>query len=311
MNEKQYQRLLLANTHLIEDGLVHVGSEVSLESGRADLIFKDKNGKFLLIELKTHAESATEPQINRYAADYVLSEKVHPESIRRMIIAFNLSEKLRTACQLSGIEFKQIRNVDLISLEPIKEEIVVTREITKTLTPNIEQPLKVSWHDAYVELNQDISWKIANKVHEKLQQLLFKEIGVYEYDQPNEGKANHFRIHNYDVTVDLLPTYIATIEHLINEEISKKTVNPFRKTVKITCFYSKICLKNRPEYFDFIYNINQGNLFRMGHVLKQSYYEWAKNGYTPLANFEFNEPEQKHQENPFAFHRRAKHALKA
>ena len=55
---------------LLEEGLRLVSSEIETSRGRGDLLFKDKNEKFLLVEVEREASDQSVGQILRLCAGY-------------------------------------------------------------------------------------------------------------------------------------------------------------------------------------------------------------------------------------------------
>lgn len=56
ITEASLRDYLFSNLNLIEDGLTPIGKEVPTDEGRIDILAKDKNGHYVIIELKTEID---------------------------------------------------------------------------------------------------------------------------------------------------------------------------------------------------------------------------------------------------------------
>jgi hypothetical protein len=95
--EENARSRLAINVSTLEPGLELVGEEVHIEAGNIDLLLKDKEDRFLVIELEREARDATIGQVIRLSAGLAQREKVAPDSIRKMIICSRINSHVELA----------------------------------------------------------------------------------------------------------------------------------------------------------------------------------------------------------------------
>jgi hypothetical protein len=110
--EKDFEDILSSNPELIEDGLRLLGRQVSLKGKFADLVFEDRFGQKLVIELKKGIIKREHvAQLLDYEG-YFLSPD--DPNIRVMLIGNRVPPNLRRSLDHHGIEWKEIRVTTLI-----------------------------------------------------------------------------------------------------------------------------------------------------------------------------------------------------
>lgn len=87
---------------LLGSGLDLVEREFETDSGRIDLLFKDKYGTYVVVEAKEEANQETVGQILKQSNG--LKTKLALPTVRRAIVALRTSENVRAACEDAGIE---------------------------------------------------------------------------------------------------------------------------------------------------------------------------------------------------------------
>jgi len=83
-------------------GLEPVHREFETGSGVIDLIFKDKDGTLLAVEVKNVADQETVGQVLKQSNG--LKDKLGLSSFRRAIVALRTSDNVRAACKDAGVE---------------------------------------------------------------------------------------------------------------------------------------------------------------------------------------------------------------
>lgn len=107
-NEIDLMNFLAAHSHYIEEGLMFIDKDTSeyTDRRRIDLLFRDKLGNVLIVELKIHGDSATVNQLTDYVRLFV---KKNPNQdctkIRKMIACITADSNLKKSCEAMNIEF--------------------------------------------------------------------------------------------------------------------------------------------------------------------------------------------------------------
>ncbi len=108
MKEKDYEYLVKwYASELIEPNLTFLSQQQRIESGIMDLMFKDGNGGFLIIEMKKeklipqHAD-----QIIRYRNE--IQNNYPNASVRAMLVGERIDDRLRKVAEMKNIELKAI-----------------------------------------------------------------------------------------------------------------------------------------------------------------------------------------------------------
>jgi len=296
MNEKELQDLIWANPHLVEEGLEPIGKELRTGNGPADFVFKDKQGKTVIVEAKMNGESKAEPQINRYAAAYSMTRNIPLNEIRRIVFTTEQSEKLEMACQFGHAEYKVLDRIDFKRLSPVqktkiehKERIVENKiYVTHWSHDGHKQPLTVSWHDAVIQFNRDISQHIAANVDKTLQKLGLDEI-KFVFDDPQRKESNTVRISGFQITAELLPAYLRLIEFLVNSELDKQPLAVFQKSAKIKRLGAKITRQRTFFYFQRFFD--DCIPYDVGMTLRRNYFDWIEKGSPAEAAYTQKDPE--------------------
>lgn len=106
--ERDVEEHLIRNLSSVEEGLVFVDRQVSIDVGRVDILAEDVNGQRVVIELKVgEAKDAAVGQIARYLGWYARQDGKPP---RGMLIASEFPEAVRYAAEaVKGLSLVQYR----------------------------------------------------------------------------------------------------------------------------------------------------------------------------------------------------------
>lgn len=145
MLEREFEDILSTYPELIEEGLSLKGRQVNVDRKFIDLLFKDKIGQDLIVELKIGvAKREHVAQLLDYAG-YKIAENKTP--VRIMLIANRIPENFKHSFDYFGFEYKEIvidrlhdflRNKNDQNLLKI---FAVTAENPITATPDTEHPI--------------------------------------------------------------------------------------------------------------------------------------------------------------------------
>ncbi|HDX9579912.1 TPA: DUF91 domain-containing protein [Bacillus pseudomycoides] len=102
MKEMQLHDLLIANPDLIEEGCTFLKREVNLQGKRCDLLFQDRAGRELYIEVKLKVDDRAVGQLLRYDG---LSNNPHA---RFMLAGLSFVPGLKEALTKHNYEYKEI-----------------------------------------------------------------------------------------------------------------------------------------------------------------------------------------------------------
>lgn len=106
MLEREFEDILSTYPELIEEGLSLVGRQVNVDRKFIDLLFKDKIGQDLIVELKIGiAKREHVAQLFDYAG-YKIAEGKAP--VRIMLIANRIPENFKHSFDYYGFEYKEI-----------------------------------------------------------------------------------------------------------------------------------------------------------------------------------------------------------
>jgi hypothetical protein len=97
---------IMKDPRVIEDGLEIIGQEVDIPAGKIDLLAKDQNQRFLVVEFEREATDASLGQIIRLGASFAKLEKVPPNVVRKMIVCGRAYDHHKEAAESVGIEVR-------------------------------------------------------------------------------------------------------------------------------------------------------------------------------------------------------------
>lgn len=105
--EEEYQRYVRENVNLVEEGMIVISEQFEVDSGRIDILCRDKNGVDVGLELKYPATS-TEVigQILRYREDY--KRRTANQNMRFILVAPKISDKLKDLLSSNNLEYREI-----------------------------------------------------------------------------------------------------------------------------------------------------------------------------------------------------------
>jgi len=87
----------------LERGLIFVSRELETSRGKADILFRDSNGRMLLVEVEREATDQSVGQILRLCAGYEDLHSLEPGTIRAGVACLRINENVRAAAKRAGI----------------------------------------------------------------------------------------------------------------------------------------------------------------------------------------------------------------
>lgn len=103
ISEQDISRMISTFPELIEDGLEFIETEVEVESGRIDAVFKTKNDEHLLIEIEIEVKDNAIGQVQRFAT-YSENYGIPRDKVRLGFVCAKISENILNACKDAKIE---------------------------------------------------------------------------------------------------------------------------------------------------------------------------------------------------------------
>lgn len=88
----------------LEEGLILEDLELNTPTGETDLVMKDKNGQFLVLEVEREASDSSVGQILRLAAGFENHRKLSRALVRAGIVCYRINPNVLAACTRANIE---------------------------------------------------------------------------------------------------------------------------------------------------------------------------------------------------------------
>ncbi|MBP2030671.1 RecB family endonuclease NucS [Methanohalophilus levihalophilus] len=104
ISEGDISRIISTFPEFLEEKLTFEDTEVEVEGGRIDVVFKTQNDETLLIEIEIEARDNAIGQVQRFKIPYSEKFGIPLEKIRLGIVCAKISDSRITACKGAGIE---------------------------------------------------------------------------------------------------------------------------------------------------------------------------------------------------------------
>lgn len=106
--EEPIVKILSENPILLGKGMKHIGTEVDVGTGKPDIIFKDANGKIVIVEVETNADDFAIGQVSRGAAGYAEKHGLDTKDLRKVIVYQSAKSTLKAAALSANIELYKL-----------------------------------------------------------------------------------------------------------------------------------------------------------------------------------------------------------
>ena len=107
MKEKEIEDKLEKNLRKIEPGLVLVERQKKVDGGIMDLFCKDKNGKYVIIEIKRKPDTNVVAQLAKYNMA-LIKNGISKKKLRTILVAPEFSKSVKNACEFFKFEIKNV-----------------------------------------------------------------------------------------------------------------------------------------------------------------------------------------------------------
>lgn len=108
--EKDVEDFLVKHLDLIEDGMTYIDRQVTIEDGIIDILAKDKNGTYSIIELKIKDDERLAWQCLYYPK--LVKKAYHVKEVRMIVLTPCLSDKIKDVLLDIGVS-------ELLTYEPV------------------------------------------------------------------------------------------------------------------------------------------------------------------------------------------------
>ncbi len=102
--EEPVIKILSENPEILGVGVQFLGSEVDVGTGVADMVFRDAEGRSIVVEVETNADDFAVGQVSRLAAGYMSKHNLDLKAVRKAIICQTSTKNLKEAAIGVGIE---------------------------------------------------------------------------------------------------------------------------------------------------------------------------------------------------------------
>jgi hypothetical protein len=127
-SEEDMQRAILLRPSLLEEGFKPITYEKKIEPGFVDIYGIDKNGKFVVVEIKRKSAGR---EAALQLAKYVDSvREIVNREVRGVLVAPNIARGVQRLLETLGLDFK--------ALDPKKCALILTKPETKRLVDFFE-----------------------------------------------------------------------------------------------------------------------------------------------------------------------------
>ena len=107
MKEKEIENKLIKNLSKIESGLVLVKRQKRVNTGVIDLFCKDRNGKYVILEIKRKPDANVVGQLAKYNMA-LIKNGINKKNLRTILIAQEISKSVEETCKFFNFEIKRL-----------------------------------------------------------------------------------------------------------------------------------------------------------------------------------------------------------
>ena len=141
MKEKEIEDKLERNLYKIESGLILVERQKRVDTGIIDLFCKDKNGRYVIVEIKRKPDTNIIAQLAKYNMALIKSG-LNKKRLRTILVAPESSDAVKEVCEFFNFEIKNVYKEKTLNKEeksnnkvriPNKEELIMFIESRNNL----------------------------------------------------------------------------------------------------------------------------------------------------------------------------------
>ena len=144
MKEKDIESDLVKNLSKIERGIILVERQKRVDTGVIDLFCKDKEGKYVIVEIKREPDTKVIVQLAKYNMA-LINGGLNKKRLRTILVSLEIPNAVKAACEFFNFEIKKI----------YKERTITQKRESKNKfkVPNKEELLMFIKKNHYVNLS--------------------------------------------------------------------------------------------------------------------------------------------------------------
>lgn len=142
MKEKEIEDNLEKNLNKIEKGLILVERQKRVDIGIIDLFCKDKNNKYVIVEIKRKADVKVIVQLAKYNM-FLVNNGLSKNRLRTILVTQELTKPVKEACEFFNFETRNIYKKSYLDKE---------KEI-KLKVPNQDELIRFIKRKVFVNLS--------------------------------------------------------------------------------------------------------------------------------------------------------------
>ena len=108
LTEADIARMISTFPDIIEEGLTFEALEVEVRGGRIDAVFRDAEGRPLLVEIEIYARSIAVEQVLKFKTAYAEEHRIRPEDIRIAIVCGRIKDSTLRASASGNVEVYEL-----------------------------------------------------------------------------------------------------------------------------------------------------------------------------------------------------------
>lgn len=113
--EEPVVKILSDFPEILGKGVKSLGSEISVNTGKIDILMEDESGRIIVVEVENFGDDFAVGQVCRLAAGYSSQYSTPQDSIRKMIVCLDHSSTLPEACRGARVELFQLVLKSIVS----------------------------------------------------------------------------------------------------------------------------------------------------------------------------------------------------
>ena len=113
ITESDISRMITSYPNLIDTNLEFIDTEIEVEGGRIDAVFKNRDEEHLLVEIEIKANDNAIAQVQRFKLPYAKKYGIPVDKIRLCIVCAEIGKSRIVACNGANIEVYQLNLIKL------------------------------------------------------------------------------------------------------------------------------------------------------------------------------------------------------
>jgi len=115
--EEPVVKILSDFPEILGRGVKSLGSEISVNTGKIDILLEDECGRITVVEVENFADDFAVGQVCRLAAGYSSQYNTPQDSIRKVLVCLDHSSTLPDTCRGAGVELLRLVLKSIVGAE--------------------------------------------------------------------------------------------------------------------------------------------------------------------------------------------------